>query len=222
MTFLKIRYKYIHHLVNDIYINHKIHSFPININNIICSLKNYKIKILSYSTVMKKYKLTEEEVLDMLTSKDGCSVCSKGRHVIYYNDLGRFPHSRIRWTIAHELGHILCGHFENNKTKVSQTELLSDEEYKIMEKEADYFAAMLLAHPKILVGIDVKTAYEIEKFCNISKKASKNTFKNLKVWKKYNFSIESDKYIAINFKKYIDTKINDYKEHLAFVNAFYY
>ena len=222
MTFLKIRYKYIHKLVNDLYLNHKVHSFPININNIICSLKNYKIKILSYSTVMKKYKLTEEEVLDMLTSKDGCSVSWKNRYVIYYNDLGRLPESRMRWTIAHELGHILCGHFESNKTKASQDGLLSDEEYRVMEKEANYFAAMLLAHPKILIAIDVKTAYEIEVFCNISKEASKNTFKNLDVWKKYDFSVESDKHIAIGFKEYIDAKISDYKEHLAFINAFYY
>lgn len=169
---------------------------------------------------MKKYELTEEEVYDLLTSKDGCSVCSKGRYVIYYNDLDRFPHGIIRWTIAHELGHILCEHFNNHKTRVSQRDFLSDEEYEIMEKEADYFAAMLLAHPKILIDIDVKNAYEIQTFCNLSKEASQNTFKNLKDWKKYNFHIYSDKDIVSNFQVYIDTKINDYNEHLAFLNAF--
>ena len=222
MTSLKIRYNYIHKLVNEIYIKHKIHSFPIDINNIICSIKTYRIKILSYSTVMEKYKLTEEEVSCMLTSEDGCSVTNRDKHVIYYNDLGKFPYGRIRWTIAHELGHILCGHFRNNKTKVSQRELLTDEEYGLMESEANYFASLLLAHPEVLAKINVNNSYEIETFCELSTEASKNTFKNLKTWKQYELSIGSDKDIAVNFQEYIDEKISDYKEHLAFINAFYH
>ena len=157
----------------------------------------------------------------MLTSKEGCSICSKGKYIICYNDLDTdYPEGRIRWTIAHELGHILCEHFNNNKTKVARDVTLDDDEYKLMEKEANYFASMLLSHSAVLSKININKPNEIEYFCNLSKQASTITFENLKKWNRYNFTIYSDRNIINYFQNYINSKINDYKEHLAFINAF--
>lgn len=46
---------------------------------------------------------------------------------------------RIRFTIAHEIGHIVLGHFEEHSNKP-----LSDYEAYILDKEADMFAGELL------------------------------------------------------------------------------
>ncbi|MGN0144454.1 MAG: ImmA/IrrE family metallo-endopeptidase, partial [Clostridium sp.] len=195
--------------------------FPININEIISSMKDYKIKVLPYSTVMHKYNLTKEETFEMLTSKDGCTIRKREKYVIYYNDIdNEYPDGRIRWTIAHELGHIFCKHFDNKKTKISQDDVLSDKEYSFMEKEADYFASMFLSHSAVLSKINVNNPREIESFCDLSSEASINRFKNLKTWNKYNFTIYSDKIILRNFQNYIEGKINDYKEYVAFIQAF--
>lgn len=219
MIFSKIRYKYINRIVNDIYIKQNICSFPINIINIINSLKDIKIKVISYSEFMKRYNLTKEMVFEALSSEDGCCDNFGDKYAIYYNDLNNLPQERINWTIAHELGHILCKHY-NNRTRIFRNEL-SDEEYNFMECEANYFASMLLAHSAILLKLNIHNPYEIEVFCNLSSQASRYRYRNFKKWTSYDFITSSDRCITRNFKEYIDSKNQDYQEFLAFKQAFY-
>lgn len=83
MNTLMIRYKFIHQIVNDIYINANITQFPVDILSIIDSFKN--IKIVSYSTYAKDLNLTKEEFLECFTSDDGFSVFSKSKINILYS-----------------------------------------------------------------------------------------------------------------------------------------
>lgn len=219
MIFSTIRYKQIHRIVNDIYINLYISSFPIDIITIINLFEN--IKILSYSQFMKRYKHSYAETLEILNSKEGCTYYDpvKDNYVIFYNDLDTTLTGRIYWTIAHEFGHIMCGHHIEDTSVKNHS--LSEEKYKVVECEANYFASIFLAHPAILSKLNIHNPYEIEVFCNLSTEASKYRYENFKRWTSYNFITSSDRCITRNFKDYIDSKNQDYQEHQAFIQAFY-
>lgn len=71
-----------------------------------------------------------------------------GEYLIVYDDtIGYLP--RIRFTLAHEIGHIIMGHFTEFE-KTSLHERLTYAEKTVLEREADSFAAELLAPRTIL------------------------------------------------------------------------
>lgn len=55
---------------------------------------------------------------------------------------------RIRWTLAHEIGHIVLGHLDQYEATALTRGGLTDKQYGVLEVEAHWFAAELLA-PKI-------------------------------------------------------------------------
>ena len=72
-------------------------------------------------------------------------------YIIIYNDSK--PENRIRFTIAHEFGHIVLGHLCETKNEVGR-DGLPDTEYFEYENEANTFASNLLA-PPILINADL-------------------------------------------------------------------
>ena len=213
-----IRYKYIKMIVNKLYVTLKIDSYPIDIFKIISYYKN--IRIISYSYFMKKYNLTKEETLNCFSSKEGCTdyLANKDKYLIYYNDFDNKSKKRIYWTITHEFGHILCGHYSKN-TRIFAG-LLSDDEYSLKESEANYFACLLLSHPEILLQLNVRSSYDIEVFCSLSHQAATYRFNSYRKWCKCKILTSSDRYIIRNFKEFIDSQNEDYKFHLEFVQSF--
>ena len=80
---------------------------------------------------------------------------------------------RIRWTLAHEIGHICLGHIlilPRHETTGRST--LTEAQYEILEKEADCFAVNLLAPMTIMRRLD--TAFNAKQICLLSKEASDN------------------------------------------------
>ncbi|OOM71115.1 hypothetical protein CLPUN_51070 [Clostridium puniceum] len=218
MNTLTIRYKYIKNIVNDIYLKLNITEFPIDIIEIINSFDN--IKIVSYHQFMIDHNLTKEETFEILTSEEGCTDYFKplNRYIIYYNDLDNKSEERIRWTLTHELGHILCCHYSNNTKIFSKN--LTETEYKYREAEANHFTGLLLSNPVILKKLNVRGSYDIEIFCALSSEASKYRYDSYKKWCKHQFITSSDRYIIRNFQNYLDRKRQDYEEYLAFMNSF--
>ncbi len=75
---------------------------------------------------------------------------------------------RKRFTIAHELGHVLLDH-------VGKYQLVNREPSPTdnpIEQEANVFASRLLAPACVLWGCKVKSANDIVKLCDISKQAA--------------------------------------------------
>lgn len=92
----------------------------------------------------------------------GCLAVSDGKAFIVI-DRSVSMH-RQRYTIAHELGHILCGH-------VLQEVMLSRRNaiiYTQQEYQAERFAIDLLAPACVLWGLNLHTPAEISKACSIS------------------------------------------------------
>jgi Zn-dependent peptidase ImmA (M78 family) len=218
MSTLTIRYAHIKTIVNDIYIKLNITQFPIDIIEVINSFDN--IKIVSYHQFMTDHNLTKEETFEILTSDEGCTDHFKplNRFIIYYNDLDNKSEKRIRWTLTHELGHILCGHYSEN-TKIFSEELTEDE-YRFKESEANHFTGLLLSNPMILNKLNIRSSYDIEVYCALSYEASKYRYDNYKKWCKYKIMSSSDRCILRNFQNYLDKQQAEYEEFICFMNSF--
>lgn len=132
----------------------------------------------------------------------------KGFYVTIYKSRGRTP-QRIRFSKAHELGHIILGHF----TEFEQLDSYSihrSKIYRILEREADMFAAELLAPTPVLKKLDMFDAEKIQCICDISKSAADITISDMNM--DINVS-EADKNAVLRrFHRYIFT--NEYSKRL--------
>ncbi len=218
MNTLTIRYSLIKRIVNDIYIKQKLNKFPINIKGVINSFNN--IKIVSYHQFMLRYNLTKEETFELLSSDEGCTDYCKSlnKYIIYYNDLDNKSDERIRWTLTHELGHILCKHYSKN-TRIF-CDNLTEDEYKLREAEANYFTGLLLSNPIILHKLNIKSSHDIEVFCALSSEAARYRYDNYKKWCKNKILTSSDICILKNFQGYLKAQELEYQEFIKFMSSF--
>lgn len=135
---------------------------PLSIKKLIRSIPNLHIQ--KYSKFAKSRNLTLEETFELLDSEEGCLwMRSDGQYIILYNDAVDNT-GRIRFTLAHELGHYLLKHNEKSKKTLLARYSLTSEEYDIFEKEANYFAKRLLA-PIPLVDLYVASWSRIYPEC---------------------------------------------------------
>lgn len=90
-------------------------------------------------------------IQDDLLVKDALCICRPGRgYLILYNE--KQSKKRIRFSIAHELGHIMLGHLEDGRTEISGAGL-DDFTYFNMEGEANTFAGNFLAPPILIDAV---------------------------------------------------------------------
>ena len=136
---------------------------------------HYNIILIPYS------QSTVAQKLDL--KQDGFTLKRNGKYIVYYKDS---YNQRARFTIAHELGHI------DNPDSVS-------------EYSANIFARDLLMPAIVLKKINVISAYEISKLCDVSKTASEIRLERLQKLSKRNKFFTSFLEIKVykNFKKYI-------------------
>lgn len=105
--------------------------------------------------VVVPYSKLSEKKRNMLNicSEDGCHVLWETNkdefvNVIYYNDC--MPGCRIRFTIMHEIAHIILDHTEHSE---------------LAESEANYFAKYALAPPPLVYKLHIEDYVELaEKF----------------------------------------------------------
>jgi len=146
----------------EVLINCKITSVPIHLNLI---KKQYGIKIIPYSKA-KNYKNFTQKMKD----GDGFSTILNGQKIIYFNDKNRTT-QRIRFTIAHELGHCILGH-DLSKTKYRNSEIDFDSD-SIEEIQANIFARDILMPAIVLHYTGCVKYNDIMKLCNVSEKSAK-------------------------------------------------
>lgn len=123
--------------------------------------------------------LSAKDVARMSRSHDGCAAFDGKRYLVLYNT---DPYmivepKRIRWTIMHEIGHIMLDHHVDFHDP-------SDEVSEILEIEANHFAYHVLAPPIILNAIKVKAVEEIAASCALSTSAAANRLMHLQRWKR--------------------------------------
>lgn len=127
----------------DTILSSHINTLPINLKTIINQYDNLHLQ--RYSVFAWENGMTIDEVSDFLDSDEGCLWRrNDNQYIVLYNDTIQSK-ERVRFTIAHEIGHYVLKHHErSNKTKVSRYSLTMAED-EVLEKEANYFAKRLLA-----------------------------------------------------------------------------
>ena len=208
-TKLNIRYSLVKRTVNDVFLRYNINFYPIDIDALFSNFKD-TVRVIPYTTHMNKYNLTEEEVISHFGSEEGCTIYKEklNRYLIFYNDLDNVFKSpqRIRWTLIHELGHILLGHLKEIEDIKIFRNAISDIQYKTLEIEANRFSALLLAHPMILNTIGINNSIDIEKICNLSTEASKYRYTDYLKWCNYKTISLTERQIITNFENKIVCK----------------
>ena len=128
--------------------------------------RNYGIRVRSYqdsADVLGKLNL-----MDMIDRTDGFLAYISGEPVIFY-DQSCVP-GRQRFTIAHELGHYLLGHVQPGQVTTINREPTPGDSPQ--ERQANQFAARVLAPACVLWGLDLHSADEIAAACGISRAAA--------------------------------------------------
>lgn len=129
-------------------LDYRIGTLPVPLNRI---ARNVGIKLVANSAV------------NLLNPNErGYAENVKGKWYIVYNDDDTVP--AIRFTIAHELGHIFLGHdFDKGYTRTKRFAIKPQ-----TESEADVFASRLLCPAVVLWGLNLHTTDEIAAACNVS------------------------------------------------------
>ena len=180
----------------EVLINCKIISVPVHLNLI---KKHYGIKIIPYSKA-KNYKNFTQK----MKNGDGFSTILNGQKIIYFNDKNRTI-QRIRFTIAHELGHCLLGH-DLSKTKYRNSEIDFDSD-SIEEIQANIFARDILMPAIVLHHTDCIKYKDIIKLCNVSKTSAKIREDRMKTLESRNKFCTSplERQVYNNFSNFIKT-----------------
>ena len=145
-------YKISRNLSWEVLINENITSLPVNVSELCASLG---VRIRTY-----------DGFIDGVDSDGESIIMSDGVPLIIYNKCK--PKARKRFTVAHEIGHILLGHVGRYHLVNREP---SDSDNPI-ERAANVFAARLLAPACVLWALNAQTPEEIMKLCDISYQAA--------------------------------------------------
>lgn len=152
------RYEEIKQIITEILSDYSISSLPIDVFSL---AERMGIKIYKYSEFS-----IEKQIIIISASQDGmsCYLTESKRYVILYND--EMDANRVRFTIAHEIGHVVLGH------KYSTDEA---------ESEADFFARNLLVPMGILIHKNISDYKVIEKMFAVSSVVAGNVLRTLTI-----------------------------------------
>ena len=164
-------------------------------------LIDFKISSLPVKITALCRELGIEVKLAKLDSdSDGFSFIKNGVPVIILN-ADCTNNSRLRFTCAHELGHIILGHVGVYEL-VSREPSASDNP---IEQAANVFASRLLAPACVLWGCQVKSTEDIIKLCDISYAAAKFRMQRMNILYARNKFLTSplERQVYENFKAFI-------------------
>ena len=95
-------------------------------------------RLVSYRYLADRNHVSMEEIIRFMGSADGNTTYKRSRNHYLIAVNGNRKPERVNWTTAHEIGHIIAGHFlETGSSRLPVN--------RCMEEEADYFAANFLA-----------------------------------------------------------------------------
>jgi Zn-dependent peptidase ImmA (M78 family) len=149
----------------EVLIKCNITSLPVNLSTI-ANLNN--IYVIPYSSGYKPKSTSEDE--------DGFSFIKEDKIFIFYND--KKPLRRIRFTLAHELGHCLLGHLSSGRThhRNYEQDLLG---LDVQEMQANVFARDVLMPATVLHSLNICSSEDIVRLCNVTSKSAQLRYKRL-------------------------------------------
>lgn len=179
-----IRKIYINNLVLKLYSQLPRIKYPLDLNEVLSLLPN--CKLMSYQKFADINHCSVNDVIALCQSKSGCTHydVETNRYLILVNLAETSNYGRRRWTIAHEIGHIVCGHHILSAVdKIAENSFarINNQDYEI---EADYFVATLLSPLPLFKAFEIQSARDIQNTFGLSAEASDIRLKEYKIWLK--------------------------------------
>lgn len=216
---MDIRWKFVKDKAIETLEKYGVKFFPFDLIKFVSGFQN--VKLLSYSDMSallnsKGMKTNSEWVKDNLADGSNDAALIKmsnndGRIIIYNDDNTQNINRRIRFSIAHEIGHIILEH--PFVTCIARNGYVEKRNYGSYEVEANTFAqCLLLPTPMITINDTIESLSQ--KF-DVSKEVAKislSIFNNQRYWgwptkKKLNFSLLPRKYQTFK-NNYVPTWFN--------------
>lgn len=137
----------------------KVEALPIDLN-LVC-------RALGAKPVSYQAHWRDRELPPFAKQTDGMTFYAGDSPIILF-DRSK-PPGRVRFTVAHELGHLILGHVSPGQVTTMNRE--PEKTDSPLERAANQFAARLLAPACVLWGMGIHTAQEISALCHISLQA---------------------------------------------------
>lgn len=155
---------------SSICVKNQIRRYPINPIRL---ANNYDIRVVSYDRL---HSLSGNSIAELLAiSEDGFSLYMDGVYLIAYN-LNVNSKGRRRWTLLHELSHILLEHVSGTQPRLED---LSNRAHMEMEQEADSLASCLIAPLGVAHFCNVQSAEEMRAVFGLSREAAGYIYRDL-------------------------------------------
>lgn len=159
----------------------KIH-FPIN------PLDYFQViltcRVMSYKRFAELNGCKISDIYLICESKFGCTHYDKNdnRYLVLFNSVISKDNviGRIRWTLAHELGHVVLNHLPCLAQNGFNSKF--SPEY---EAEADFFASQFLAPMPLFQELHIDCPAQIEKTFGLSHSAALRRWDNYNSWRRF-------------------------------------
>ena len=172
----------------------------------------YTSSVLTAGELGKKLGIPRRQII---RHKDADVLSFNGEYKIIYNEFVNSS-ERIRWTVMHEVAHIVLGHLDD----FEQTRILSggltEYEYRVLEREADFFTAEVLVPKIVLRRMGVRFSGYIQSLCAVSEQAAKIRSKDLQSGNYQSIYDAYEEAVSAQFKNYIATAI-PYAKHKYYI-----
>lgn len=169
-----------YHATNAAYqllIEQDVLDLPVNLNKLLM-LYQQTTRLMTYSQMAAKFDMTLGDYNSIVPSEFGFTMKkNKNNYILYNEEKGYYTN---RFTIAHEIGHIILEH---------------DIDDSVAKREANCFARNLLCPAPIIDALNVTTINDYVEWFHVSDLMAENSVKNLASDHHY---IESNYYNVVN------------------------
>lgn len=195
MLYMYESYKKARDLSWEILLTADITSLPVDLNKV---LKAVDVKAILYCDAFF------DTDSPRLRGSDGFVTKIGGKKAIYLNEQ-KGTTQRRRFTLAHELGHIVLDH---PITPIIYRNSEIDEGQKPEEVQANVFARDLLMPAGVLAALHVTTVDEIIRICNVSRVSAQIRLERLtELYKRNKFGAHPlERQVVSQFKDFISSK----------------
>ncbi|PGE98887.1 hypothetical protein COF51_06875 [Bacillus pseudomycoides] len=178
--------------------SNNIHSFPIEPLEII---QKNKWGLISYSDLAEIHGVDIESVIKAYQSKDGYTIYDGQYYTIAYNDTVDSK-ERIRFTLMHEIGHIIFNHLVDFDATILNRGGLTELQYDVLEKEVNSFARNTLCPANLVHELNMNKIIHLQNHFGLSPQAAKFRLQILQS-DKFKLTNRYSKKLLAHFKDFI-------------------
>lgn len=216
-TVLKPNYEAAQNMAWQVLKEYADYQLPISLYKIIAKIPTLHTR--PYSKLAWLFGCKVDEVDDIIGSENGGALWSrppKGDFILAYDDISS-NWQRMRFTVAHELGHFFLGHYDfNNNPGIivdGKLELSDHESYVVYEQEANYFAKRLLVPTPVLMDVNSQMtvdSYSLSSIFQVSLECSNYIIKGVNNLLRYGNYYQQDLELSLRYRNAVNEAVRNY------------